>query len=343
MFEKHTSDFHCHLNGSLSLEYLKGVATINDELEAYDKLVEIQKDYLAKTDTPPQEGYSKEVIKLIWDQFGLIHQIIKTTHDITLGVIDVISQSEASYLEIRTTPKALGEKSKDDYIDAFELGLKLMQKKESPVREAYGLLSLDRTIEDLDSARHILRRVIHCESGLLKGIDISGNPLKPRTLRGDSLKMIILEALENNIGLGIHMGEADTVEEKEDIDTILGTLLEWSQQQAFNEKLFFGRVRLGHCIYLTPDQKDLIRQLNIPVEICPTCHSKLNWHLKDTPHPTQEIYQDIENPVVFGTDDPFIFGKGAKEEFSSGLTFFENKKQLSRKEIKEYQSQFRFQ
>ena len=41
-----------------------------------------------------------------------------------------------------------------------------------------------------------------------------------------------------------------------------------------------GKVRLGHCIYLTQQQKERINKLGIPIEICPSCHSKLNWHLE---------------------------------------------------------------
>lgn len=346
MFEQNTSDLHCHLNGSFSLAFLYEVAKKNGCLDIYLRLVALREAYLNKTKEQPKEGYAKEDIKCIWQQFALIQAIIQTPEDISLGTVDVIRSSAAKYLEIRTTPKEMASsKSKDDYIDAFEQGLLAAAQDPSltNTKKAFGLLSLDRTLHGFAEAEHFIKRVAQSPGGVLKGIDISGNPLEPRTLRGKDLEQLIELALNSKVGLAIHMGEADTAVEREDTDTILSALEAWVKANAPQQtNPLFGKVRLGHCIFLTPLQKERIRALNAPIEVCPTCHSKLNWHKEDLPHPVREIYSDLRQPLLFATDDEFIFGPNIKKEFAKGMRFFTNEKELTKKEIKENQAQFRF-
>ncbi|STX38693.1 hypothetical protein [Legionella feeleii] len=341
MFEQNTSDLHCHLNGSFSLPYLYEVAKKNGCLDKYMRLVALRDAYLNKTQKQPEEGYAKEDINSIWEIFALIQAIIQTPEDISLGTLDVIRSSAAKYMEIRTTPKEMTDKSKDDYIDAFEQGL--LAATQSTSKKAFGLLSLDRTVHSFSEAQHFIKRVVQSPEGVLKGIDISGNPIAPRTLRGKELEQLIELALNSKVGLAIHMGEADTAVEREDTDTILSALEAWVKTNAPQQaNPLFGKVRLGHCIFLTLEQKNRIRALNIPIEVCPTCHSKLNWHKEKSPHPVTGVYSDVEQPVTFATDDEFVFGAGIKTEYLKGLGLFSNKNELSKKQIKENQAQFRF-
>ncbi|ARH00404.1 hypothetical protein [Legionella micdadei] len=343
MFEKNTSDLHCHLNGSFSLPFLYKVAGKNGRLDEYTRLVELRESYLIKTKEQPADGFAEEDVKLVWEQFALIHKIIQTLDDIHLGTIDVIRNSLAKYLEIRTTPKGIDKKSREEYITAFEQGLIDASLDSSIEKKAFGLLSLDRTYHSLEVAKEFMARVTNSREGVLKGIDICGNPLSSRTLRGDDLKQLIDEALNRNIGLTIHMGEADTEIERQDTDTILTALEKWVEEYASQkEKPLHGKVRLGHCIFLTESQKVRIRKLNIPIEVCPTCHSKLNWHLENSPHPVTDIYSDLSEAITFATDDEIIFGASIKDELRKGLRFFTNRLNLTLKEIKANQAQFRF-
>jgi adenosine deaminase len=343
MFENNTSDLHCHLNGSFSLRFLRETAEKNGCLETYLELEGIRAEYLSKTAKQPELGYTKEHIELVWRQFSLIHKIIKNLADIHLGTIDVIRSSSAKYLEIRTTPKKLGDHSVDNYIDAFEQGLISASQDSSIGKKAYGLLSLDRTMHDFETAKYFINRIATSHEAVLKGIDICGHPTAARTLRGEDLSLTIKEALNRKIGLAIHMGEADTDMEREDTDTILATLEQWlSENPTAQENPFFGKVRLGHCIFLTDSQKEKIRRLKLPIEVCPTCHSKLNWHLENTHHPVRSIYSDLSEPITFATDDEIIFGANSKVEFNKGFLFFANSQNLTRKEVKENQAQFRF-
>ena len=73
---------------------------------------------------------------------------------------------------------------------------------------------------------------------------------------------------------------------RQDTDSLLNVLEQWkSQHPTKDNNPLHGKVRLGHCIYLTQKQKDRINTLGIPIEVCPSCHSKLNWHLEKDSSP----------------------------------------------------------
>lgn len=279
-------DAHLHLNGSISWEFLEDAATRNDCLAVYQTL-------LSENDP--------------WKKFGLIHQIIQETEDIIRATIDVVKNTNANILEIRSTPKAMKEKNLSAYIEAFTTGL-LEAKRLYPNKKARGLLSIDRTRHSLEEAKWIIDMALKVKqiSGMIVGIDLSGNYLAERKLTSNNLYETIKYALNKDIGLALHVGESDSETEKNDFDLILKAIEEYSGR-------IHGKVRLGHAIYRTPSQEEIIRKLEIPVEICLSCHQQLEWWKQDKPHPILTLYQD-RSCVLSGTDDSFIFGCNAYEE-----------------------------
>ena len=342
MTKKHTSDLHCHLNGSFSLEFLKIAAAKNKCMDVFDQLVIVKQDYLQRTSQQPTDGFPVELLGLVWKQFGLIHKIIQDLTDISEGVVDVVQNATAKYLEVRTTPKPMASKSRDDYIDAFESGLVRANQKFTN-KKAIGLLSLDRATHTREDAQHFISRIVTSPNKVLAGLDISGNPLANRTLTAGQLSEVIQLVLNSGLAIAIHMGESDSDIERQDTDAVLSALEHWkSLQHAQDKNPLHSRVRLGHCIFLTELQKDKIAKLGIPIEVCPTCHSKMNWHLEKDPHPVTAIYKDLSDPIAVGTDDEVVFGGSAKSEFNKCVRFFSNNQQLNRKELKTHQSSFRF-
>ncbi|MCA0403710.1 MAG: hypothetical protein LCH30_07910 [Proteobacteria bacterium] len=349
------SDLHLHLNGSLSHQYLKETAKRNGCGHLYKQFIALNKKYLqfcAQIAEPKSENDSKELIDMVWRQFDLIHKIIQSPLDIELAVIDVVeSQSAPKYQEIRTTPKALGNHSREAYINAFELGLlkanaKQKEKEKKKRKIAYGILSLDRVNHTLADAKKFIEHIKTSPNKVLVGIDISGNPLKDRKLTGNALIEVIRLCLDEQIGLAIHMGEVKPEElevEERDNDAILTTLEQWAAvQPEQKENPFFGKIRLGHCIYLTNTQKERIKKLNIPIEVCPSCHEKFSWHEKSKPHPVQSIY-DEDGPIVLGTDDRALFQppeETIKDEYKRACGFFGGS--LSYEDLKERQGLYYF-
>lgn len=279
-------DAHLHLNGSISLEYLKNAAIRNDCLNVYQKLV--SEDNL-------------------WNKFGLVHQIIQTAEDIKLAVVDVVEHSKAGILEIRTTPKMIKNKGLEVYIQSFVQGL-IEAKNLYPNKKARGLLSIDRTRHSLKEAKWIIDEAVKEKqsSGMIVGIDLSGNYLTERSLTGSDLYDAIKYALAKDIGLALHVGEIDSDVERQDFDLILKAIDEY-------QGAIHGKVRLGHAAYRTASQDEIIKKHMIPVEICPSCHRYLEWWKEDKPHPILTLYQ-FRTQVIPGTDDELLFGSNAKDE-----------------------------
>ncbi|RUR11048.1 hypothetical protein ELY14_02985 [Legionella septentrionalis] len=342
MQQEHKSDLHCHLNGSFSDEFLEKTAVKNGCLQVFAELMEVKEKYFQLTKQQPQEGFSLDSINLIWKQFALVHKIVRDLEDIKNGVVDVVSHS-VKYLEIRTTPKEMGNETIEQYIESFEQGL-IEANQVHKNKKAVGLLSLDRTIHTVEDARRYIHYIKKSPHGVLVGLDISGNPIAKRTLSGKDLEKVIQLAFANQLPIAIHMGECDSGIERQDTDIVLAAI----EQFAISEARFkqgnplHGKVRLGHCIFLSKEQKEKIRELQAPIEVCPTCHSKLNWHLEKSVHPVTEIYNDISAPIIPGTDDAGIFGSSGKKEFAKCKSLFFNKHQLEDDDIKNHQAKFRF-
>lgn len=305
------NDFHLHLSGSLSRNFLKKTAEKNKVKEIFIKLDEIH-----------QKRKRKEIannLKAVWTQFSLVSQIIKTPEDIRLGVMDVVEHSEAIDLEIRSTPKVLDGTNWLSYANAFVNGL-LDANARFPDKNPRGMLSLDRTIHKLQEAKQIIDYVDEDPTGMLVGIDICGNPADHRVLTGSDLSEAIMYVLEKNMGIALHLGEIDSDIERQDTTHILTALETWQFQQksvTSNLNPFHGKVRLGHAIFLTPDQRNKIKKLDLPIEICPSCHEQLSLFTHDE-HPVTKVYSPEEKKtalnVLPGTDDCYIFDCSARLE-----------------------------
>lgn len=277
---------HIHLNGSVSSEYLQTTARRNNCVEIYSQF----------------ESESN-----LWKKFGFIHQIMQTSEDILLAVVDVVKNSNADVLEIRTTPKATNKCSIEDYIQGFIEGIKCA-KEQYPEKEVKGLLSIDRSRHSLEDAKWIIDTALKekQQNGTIVGVDLSGNFLGNRTLTGINLYQAVKYALEKDIGVALHVGEIDSEIERADFDLILKAIKEYGGK-------IYGKVRLGHAIYRTSEQDKIISQLKIPVEICPSCHEKLDWWKQGEAHPILTLYQ-YRSQVLPGTDNSLLFECNEQEE-----------------------------
>jgi adenosine deaminase len=334
------SDLHMHLNGSFSLAFLEKCALRNDAEVNFTHLLTLREQYTSLIQPKP----SAKFITLIWEQFAQIHQIIQSLADVYDGAIDVIQTSKASYMEIRTRPKEIQDASWQEYVAAFVNGLTQGYVIDK-TKTARGILSLDRTKDTAARALEIIDEVAQekAASGLLVGIDISGNPVEARTLTGATLATVLQYALTKDIGIAIHLGEVETTTERHDVDIILETLNAWHQANYSAAKNpLHGKVRLGHGIFLSEAQRTLIKQLQIPIEICPTCHKKVNWWNTNDLHPVTAIYKHWQDPVVSGTDDEIIFGANAEEENQTVLTLLGYPANESYAKARIHQALFRF-
>ena len=129
--------------------------------------------------------------------------------------------------------------------------------------------------------------------------------------------------LEKGVGVGLHVGESKGEIERQDVEEILRELEEWAfLHSPCSSPLFYGKIRLGHGIYLTDEQKKRVFALSLPVEVCPTCHLRINWHTPPTPHPISLLYSSLSLPLSVGTDDCLVFGATSMEEWEKMKLIF---------------------
>lgn len=90
---------------------------------------------------------------------------------------------------------------------------------------------------------------------------------------------------------------------------------EQKEQKDAQQMIDFRPDRLGHCIFLTPQQIKEVVELDIPVELCPTSNVagaqcavvQLLPHLKQ--------FKQYENPnIIVCCDDTFLFNTNLSTE-----------------------------
>jgi len=338
-------DMHLHLNGSFSQNFLERTAKKNNKMHYFEQFAQthLKHQRLQEIDDLMLQ---EQVVEIIWKKFSLIHEIMDDLVDVEEGTLDVISSSKASYLEIRTSPKKDDRFSMRDYAEAFVRGL---ENKALHGKEVKGILSIDRTKHTVEDALHIIDLVAenNAKAGTLVAVDISGNPEAPRTLYGEMLIQILSYAYSKGIGIAVHVGESQKKHEQEDSDTVL-TFFENLYQRSRQEdsslddprEFFRGKVRLGHAFFLSPRHKNLIRRLQIPIEICPQGHKEMLWWKGGRDHPILDIYDSFDDPVLLGTDDSIIFNSDIEKERAHLMYLYDIEPSLEK--LLDHHYQFRF-
>jgi adenosine deaminase len=304
------ADFHMHLSGSFTLAFLKKCAY--DSLEGDAEESHATKAYqlfvlnAAEVETLRKQGDFRGLVRQLFKQFDYIYDIVKVDH-IVAGVRDVVESSNATYQEIRNTPKLNDDGSINyDSIAAFAEGL----SQDYEGKEVWGVLGIDRTKFDLVRAKKVVDSVAREEKFV--AIDVSGNPVAPRKLTGEGLTALLSYALDKKVGITIHIGEVDSGIERDEVEGLLNFLesrgdTKTSEARQANNII----VRVGHGRYLTEDHKAKIKALGLPIEYTETCYKTLGWPLG--------VVGLFNSPVdvLSGTDDSILFNCNAEGEMKA--------------------------
>ncbi|GMH62373.1 hypothetical protein TrST_g13765 [Triparma strigata] len=284
-------ELHCHLTGSLRL------STLNELLKSHN--------------LPPYTPPPTLTLKSCFTAFPHIHSAIKTVQNlsrVTFECLADLSYANVIYAEIRTTPRALLNSTKSEYIETvlscfseWSLGdSKLLPRliisvdRSKPVSEAY------------ENVKIAVEKFNHPSNKCLVGIDLGGDPTKGSFI--DFLPVLTL-ARTSGLKITVHCGEIINPSE---IDEILN----------------FRPDRLGHFLTCTDEQFERARDNEIPIEVCPTSNlltlglNSDSVSLK-TRHGT--LRKCIETAASFSisTDDPGLFRTNPVRELWSVSKAFE--------------------
>lgn len=232
----------------------------------------------------------------------------ETLARVTLEIIEDYAKQSCRYLELRSTPKVIGEiGSFELYVETVLKALLEGEQRQKNITCAY-LVSVNRTAP-VEVARKTVDTMLGLkekwggedateeERAMLKkmvGIELGGDPCSGDF--GEELQAEFRRAQENGFKVSLHCAEL--------------------KQQTDGQKMIdFGPDRLGHCIFLSPEQIKQVVDLGIPVELCPTSNVagaqcaivELLPHLKEF-----SKYEDAN--IIVCCDDTLLFNTNLSME-----------------------------
>lgn len=288
-------ELHAHLTGSVRINTVLELLDSQIDKEAFSFLANKQKS-----------------LKECFSMFDFIYKTTKSLDvisRITREMLEDWSKSNCFYLEIRTTVKEIGSKSKLDYtltilneIDKFnkdrlinrndmQTRLILSFNRKLPVEDAISTLNVYKTIKS-EQPKEI--------SKLIVGVDycgLEGNDL----LNSNELYSILNESRELGLKTTVHIGEIETY-------------TKWDMSKHRPD-------RFGHTDYLTDEDTKEIIENHIPYECCPSssynrlgCYSynQVNFrkYYKKTDSKGREYVKYSIN-----TDDTTLFNSDLSQEY----------------------------
>ena len=233
--------------------------------------------------------------------FGAIHQTVTNVaavRRITLEVLADFAADGVKYLELRTTPRALGDADAAGYVDCVLGAFTEFEQQQRADGVPWPLvprliLSVDRT-GSREAALATARLAVACakRGRYVVGVDFSGNPT-----RGSFADVLpaFEEARREGLGTAVHVAE---VVDKADTDAVLA----------------FRPDRLGHALTLTPLHIETLRSRPVSIEICPTSNMKTLRLQRLTEHPTLRVWLEAGYPISINTDDSTVFETTASRE-----------------------------
>ena len=288
------------IKNSVSLDFCRSVPKVelHAHLHGCMRKSTLQ-EYMSARNMPyDEQDFATKDMNGAFKIFGFIHDAVDSIEQIKRIVQEMLedfTNENTVYLEMRTTPRPLGNSSLDDYISVIINEIKAYESQNPNKVTVRLLLSISRA-ENVEKARETLEVAKkYFQTGYVIGIDYSGNPYK--NTFNDYLQ-ILAEAREFGLKIAVHCAELpDEKTLKETYDV-----------------LKFKPDRVGHFNYFNEDLFDKIHELNIPIEMCPTSN-KFTMYLKDYKDHHFIKYHKTKHPISLCTDDTVVFDTNLSEEY----------------------------
>jgi adenosine deaminase len=283
-------DLHRHLEGSLRLETLAGIAREHGvDLPSYDldelrPYVQVTADY--------QPGFHSFL-----EKFNLLRRFYQTRQAIERIAYEAVADAacdNVKYLELRFNPVALSRAQGFSYGDVMDWVWNAVQRAQVD-HDIIARLIVSVTRQEPETAKSVLDATLqHVESGIV-ALDLSGDevnyPLAP-------FVPLFHRAREAGLGLIVHAGEAGGAENvREAIELI-------------------GPQRIGHGVRCVEnfDVARLVRQRGVTLELCPTSNLQTGAVYMMSYHPVLDLYR-LGLKVTINTDDPSVSDTTLTDEY----------------------------
>ena len=263
-------ELHCHLDGSLNLEFMSRVSGI-DHLEELKRLVSVPRDY---------RGSLTEYLK----KFDLPIACLNTKErlrEASRGFMEAAAKEHVIYTEVRFSPVLLEheELSLRDVTESVILPLR-HGEKQSGIR--FGVLCCAMRHLSPEQNMRVVRQAKEYLGEGVCGMDLAGDESGFPT-RG--FADIFEQARRENIPFTLHAGECGSPEE---IKTALA----------------LGARRIGHGIAMHNCRKlqELCRKKQVGLELCPISNFQTGAVKWGAVYPARE-FLDQELLVTLNTDN----------------------------------------
>ncbi len=288
-------ELHRHLEGSLRLETLIGIA-MEYQITLPSFNVDSLRPYVQMV--PGEERSSKRFLGkfAVLRQFYRSEQVIKR---VTQEVIADAAADNIKYMELRFTPQALNNIMHCDYETVVEWVC-------AATREACSqhdinvklILSMNRH-ESVGIGELVLQAALKFHDAGVVGIDLAG---QEEGFSGLPFGDLFVEAKAAGLGVTIHAGE-------------------WSGAPSVREAVeLLGADRIGHGIRAVEDADvvALLRERGTVLEVCP--QSNIDSGVVETyvEHPLLPLYRQGVQTTI-NTDDPLISDITLSDEFANTM------------------------
>lgn len=267
-------ELHLHLDGSVrvsTIEELLGKDNLEKEL-VVDENTKSLTDYLKKFDLP---------IKVMQNRENLIR--------ISKELCEDLIKDNVIYAEIRFAPNFHTKEglNLDEVVSSVLLGLDSKNIKTNLI------LCMMRG-DSYENNKNIIDLAIKYRNKGICGIDLAGDESRfPTYLYKD----LFSYALENDLNITIHAGEAGTSKEVKDA-------------------ISYGAKRIGHGIKIINDEEaiKLVKEKQISLEICPTSNVQTCNVDSIINHPIKKLF-DEDILLTINTDNRTVSNTSLNKEY----------------------------
>lgn len=280
-------ELHAHLTGSITRECLHEV-WMQRKLEDPALMLQDPLEVM-----PPGKVWD---IRSFFPLFSTyIYALCSTSASLiycTRSVLRNFEEDGVRYLELRSTPRAMGELDKESYVATV---LACINDCNRDRLSAFLILSIDRG-NTPEEAMEVVDLAIKYHSQGVVGIDLCGDPSKGDV---EVFRAAFAEAKLHQLRITLHFAEIPASATINELETLLS----------------FQPDRLGHVIHTPEHIKEEIRRRNIGLELCISCNVQAKLIEGGVADHHFGYWENTDCPVALCTDDVGVFCSSLSTEY----------------------------